>query len=60
MLRNIGFQEIAILLAVCLLIFGPRKLPAIGKAFGQTITEFKKSISGVNAEIPEASKKPGD
>lgn len=46
MIPNIGPLEIAIVLAVLLVVFGPRKLPELGRSAGQTITSFRESISG--------------
>lgn len=43
---NIGPLEIVVILAVVLLIFGPKRLPGAGKALGQSMREFKDSISG--------------
>ncbi len=51
MIPNIGPLEIAIVLGICLLIFGPRKLPELGRSAGRTITEFRQSItSGPGSE----------
>ena len=44
---NLGFGEIAIILFVALLFFGPSKLPELGKAAGVSIIEFKQSVSGL-------------
>ncbi|UHA71994.1 twin-arginine translocase TatA/TatE family subunit [Paenibacillus sp. 481] len=41
MLGNIGFGGILLLLIVALLLFGPNKLPELGRAFGRTLKEFK-------------------
>ena len=38
---NLGATEIAIILIVILVIFGPRQLPSIGKSLGQAIKEFR-------------------
>jgi TatA/E family protein of Tat protein translocase len=40
---NLGFQEILIILLIALVVFGPRKLPEIGKSLGKGIAEFKKA-----------------
>ncbi|GAJ98929.1 twin-arginine translocase TatA/TatE family subunit [Geomicrobium sp. JCM 19055] len=42
---NIGIPSLILILLLALLIFGPKKLPEIGGAFGKTISEFKKSTS---------------
>lgn len=43
MFQNIGVPGLILILALALIIFGPSKLPQIGRAFGQTLGEFKKS-----------------
>ncbi len=43
---NIGPLEIAIVLAVALIVFGPKKLPELGKSLGGGIRELKGSIGG--------------
>jgi sec-independent protein translocase protein TatA len=42
----IGLPELAIVLVVVLLIFGPKRLPGIGKSLGSGMREFKEGISG--------------
>ncbi|MEC1154715.1 sec-independent protein translocase protein TatA [Cytobacillus horneckiae] len=42
-LSNIGIPGLIIILVITLIIFGPKKLPEIGAAFGKTLSEFKKS-----------------
>jgi len=42
---NIGPMEIAIVLVIALVIFGPKRLPELGKSMGRGIREFKGSIS---------------
>ena len=49
-MTNLGFGEIAILLFVALLIFGPSKLPQLGKAAGQTLKEFRTGLKGIMDE----------
>ena len=43
---GIGVWEIAILLLVALLVFGPKRLPEMGRSLGRGMREFKDSISG--------------
>ena len=43
---NIGPLEIAIVLVIVLLIFGPKRLPGLGKQLGTGMREFKDSITG--------------
>jgi sec-independent protein translocase protein TatA len=42
---HIGVPELVIILIVALLIFGPRKLPEFGKAVGESIREFRRSMT---------------
>lgn len=44
---NLGFGEIFLILFVALLLFGPNKLPALGKAAGKTLREFKNATKGL-------------
>ena len=43
---NIGPLELAIVLVIALVIFGPKRLPELGRSMGRGIREFKSSISG--------------
>ena len=47
MLQNIGVPGLIIILVIALIIFGPSKLPQIGRAFGNTLKEFKKATKGL-------------
>ncbi len=40
---NIGMQELIIIFVIALIIFGPRKLPELGKSLGKSIAEFKRA-----------------
>jgi sec-independent protein translocase protein TatA len=54
MFGRIGPMELILILVIALVIFGPRKLPEIGKAIGNAIREFKKHSSKVTEELDEA------
>ncbi|MCW3010115.1 MAG: twin-arginine translocation protein TatA/E family subunit [Solirubrobacterales bacterium] len=43
---NIGPMELIVVLVVVLLVFGPKRLPGLGKQLGSGMREFKDSISG--------------
>jgi len=43
---NVGPLEIAVVLVIVLIIFGPKRLPELGKSMGNGIREFKNSLSG--------------
>ena len=49
-----GHGEIWVLLAIILIIFGPKNLPKLASAMGQAIKNFKSGMSGVDEEIEEA------
>jgi sec-independent protein translocase protein TatA len=46
MLGNIGPLEIAIVLIIALIVFGPKRLPELGRSLGKGIREFRSSIGG--------------
>jgi sec-independent protein translocase protein TatA len=46
----VGFPEIILLLVVVLLVFGPRRVPEIGRQLGKGMREFKQSITGADDE----------
>lgn len=48
---DLGMQELIVIFIVALLVFGPKKLPEIGKTLGKGIVELKKAMSGVKAQI---------
>ena len=50
MFSKIGVTELLIVLAIALLIFGPKALPKLGKSIGQTIGNFKKGQKEADAE----------
>ena len=47
---NVGPLEIAVVLIIVLIIFGPKRLPELGQSMGKGIREFKNSISGDNKD----------
>jgi sec-independent protein translocase protein TatA len=47
---NIGPLELAIVLVIALVIFGPKRLPDLGRSLGRGMREFKDSISGKDEE----------
>ncbi|MFE4896501.1 twin-arginine translocase TatA/TatE family subunit [Peribacillus butanolivorans] len=47
MLSIIGVPGLILILVITLIIFGPKKLPEIGRAFGRTLTEFKSATKGL-------------
>ena len=56
MFGKIGTSELIIILSVAILIFGPKKIPELGKAIGKTIGNFKRSMKEIEEiESPEDS-----
>ena len=53
---GIGTQEILLILALAVLLFGATKLPQLGSAIGQGIKNFKRGMREVKAEEDEANK----
>ena len=51
MFSNIGIPGLILILLLALIIFGPKKLPEIGRAFGQTLREFKNSTKDLSNEV---------
>lgn len=52
-LAGIGVPGLILILIIALVIFGPKKLPEIGKAFGQTLREFKKSANDLTSDAKD-------
>ena len=51
---NIGPLELAIVLLIVLIIFGPKRLPGLGRQLGSGMREFKDSITGKSKDEDEA------
>ena len=47
MIPNIGPLEIAIVLIIALIVFGPKRLPELGKSLGKGLSEFREGLSNV-------------
>jgi sec-independent protein translocase protein TatA len=54
---NIGPLEIAIVLVIALIVFGPKRLPELGRSAGRGFREFKSSVTG-DGDKEEAGSKP--
>jgi sec-independent protein translocase protein TatA len=48
-----GPLEIVIILVIVLVIFGPKRLPDLGRSLGKGMREFKDSVTGKDNELPE-------
>lgn len=50
---NVGPLELAIVLIIALVIFGPKRLPELGRSIGDGLREFKESMSGDRKGEPD-------
>ena len=58
---GIGMQELLVILAICVLIFGARRLPEIGSGLGKAIKNFKAGVSGKDEiDVTPDKKKVGE
>lgn len=53
MLTNIGVPGLILIIILALIVFGPKKLPELGRAVGQTLSEFKKSAKELTSDVVE-------
>ncbi len=63
MLGNIGWEGAIIILIVLLVVFGPKRLPEMGRSLGRGMREFKDSVTGKDdddepRELPPADDEP--
>jgi len=50
---NIGPMELIIILAIALIVLGPKKLPEVGRSVGRGMREFKESLQGESRDDDE-------
>lgn len=62
MIPNIGPLEIVVILIIALIVFGPKRLPELGRSLGKGIREFRGSLSGDHDddEKPAQELEPGE
>jgi sec-independent protein translocase protein TatA len=53
---DIGLPELLVILVIALIVFGPQKLPELGKALGKAIREFKKTTEEVKGSFEAETK----
>jgi TatA/E family protein of Tat protein translocase len=53
MFGNIGLPEMMLIMAIALLVFGPKKLPEVGRSIGKAMREFKKSTEEIKDRFEE-------
>ena len=57
---NIGPLEIVIVLVIVLIIFGPKRLPDLGRSLGRGMREFKDSVTGKDRDELEAGEEQAE
>jgi len=50
---NLGFPELILIFVIALLVFGPKKLPELGKSLGKGLREFKKATEDIKSNWDE-------
>jgi sec-independent protein translocase protein TatA len=50
---SVGLPELIIIFTIALIVFGPRKLPELGKSLGKSIAEFKKASNELKSTLDE-------
>jgi TatA/E family protein of Tat protein translocase len=53
MFGSIGFPELLVILSIALLVFGPKKLPEVGRSIGKALREFRKTSDEIKEKIEE-------
>ncbi len=55
---SVGPMELVLVLAIALIVLGPKRLPEAGKALGKGLREFKDSVSGIGHDDDEDEGEP--
>jgi len=55
---GLGIWELIVILIIALIIFGPGKLPEVGKAIGKGLSEFKKASKDIENDIKKEIEEP--
>ena len=53
MLPSIGIPELIVILTIALIVFGPRKLPELGRSLGRSLNEFKRASNELRNTLDE-------
>ncbi|MDI6709570.1 MAG: twin-arginine translocase TatA/TatE family subunit [Thermoanaerobacterales bacterium] len=56
MFPQIGMPELIIILVVALIIFGPKRLPQVGRSLGKTLSEFRRSSRDITEDVTASVK----
>jgi sec-independent protein translocase protein TatA len=55
---NVGPMELIVILAIALIVLGPKKLPEVGKSLGKGMREFKESLAGETDHQRDEDERP--
>jgi sec-independent protein translocase protein TatA len=55
---NVGPLELVVILAIALIVLGPKKLPEVGRSIGKGMREFKESLNGESEHDRDEDEKP--
>jgi len=53
MFGSIGFPELLVIMSIALLVFGPKKLPEVGRSIGKALREFRRTSDEIKEKIEE-------
>jgi TatA/E family protein of Tat protein translocase len=53
MLGSVGLPELVIIFVIALIVFGPRKLPELGRSLGRAISEFKRATNELRSRVED-------
>ena len=55
---NVGPLELVVILAIALIVLGPKKLPEVGRSIGKGMREFKESLNGESDQRDDEDERP--
>ncbi|MEW6366581.1 MAG: twin-arginine translocase TatA/TatE family subunit [Acidobacteriota bacterium] len=60
MFGSLGIQEILLILVIALLVFGPKRLPELGKTVGRALSEFRRASSDLRSSLENEVRRIGE